>query len=265
MIVSARAALAAASRRELAANRVNRFLHVHLALAAAAGLLPLFTPDDAAAAAPLWVLHAVLYCLSLSALLLGLSSAHGEADEFALLFAQPAPRWAWLLGKALALTLVLAAAALLLVLPAAIMGGATPALAGLSAAAAGVTLALAALGLGVGFWVRDPVRGLLAALGVWFVLLFGTDLLLLAVAGAPWMHDRSRPLGRAPDGQPARRAARHGALHASSRPPSPASTPAASSAGGSHTAGPGSRSSSSCGRSAGFAAGLAGARRRLDA
>jgi hypothetical protein len=112
MIISARAAVAAASRRELAANRVNRFLHVHLALAAAAGLLPLFTPGHAAAAAPMWVLHGVLYCLSLSALLLGLSSAHGEADEFPLLFAQPAPRWAWLLGKAVALTLVLGGAAL---------------------------------------------------------------------------------------------------------------------------------------------------------
>ena len=52
------------------------------------------------AAAPLWVLQAVLYCLSLSSLLLGLSSAHAEAEEFPLLFAQPAPRWAWLLGKA---------------------------------------------------------------------------------------------------------------------------------------------------------------------
>jgi len=191
MMIPARAALAAAGWRELAANRVNRFLHAHLALAAAAGLLPLFTPDEAASAAPLWVLHAVLYCLSLSALLLGLSSAHGEAEEFPLLFAQPAPRWAWLLGKALALTIVLATASLVLVLPAAFAGGITPALAGLAAAAGGVTLALAAVGLGVGFWVRDPVRGLLTALGVWFVLLFGTDLLLLAVAGAPWIHEWS--------------------------------------------------------------------------
>ena len=47
-----------------------------------------------------------------------------------------------------------------------------------------------AVGLAVGFWVRDPVRGLLAALGVWFALLFGTDLLLLAVSGAPWVHER---------------------------------------------------------------------------
>ena len=65
-MIPVRAAIAAACQRELAANRVNRFLHVHLALAASAGLLPLFTPDDVTNAAPLWVLHAVLYCLSLS-------------------------------------------------------------------------------------------------------------------------------------------------------------------------------------------------------
>ena len=190
MIVPTRAAVTAACRRELAANRVNRFLHVHLVLAASAGLLPLFTPDDVHSAAPLWVLHAVLYCLSLSALLLGLSSAHGEADEFALLFTQPAPRWAWLLGKAAGLSVVLIPASILLVLPAALGGGVTPALAGLAAAASGITLALAAIGLAVGFWVRDPVRSLLTALGTWFVLLFGTDLLLLALSGAPWLQER---------------------------------------------------------------------------
>ncbi|MEO7273327.1 MAG: hypothetical protein ABIX28_21635 [Vicinamibacterales bacterium] len=188
MISPTRAALAAAFERELAANRVNRFLHVHLALAAAAGCLPLFTPDEAVGAAPLWMLHAVLYCLSVSALLLGLSSAHAEADEFSLLFAQPAPRWAWLLGKGAGIGVVLIAAAVLLVLPAAILGGVHPALIAVAAAAGGVTLALAAVGLGVGFWVRDPVRGLLAALGIWFGLLFGTDLLLLALSGAPWIH-----------------------------------------------------------------------------
>jgi hypothetical protein len=44
--------------------------------------------------------------------------------------------------------------------------------------------------MAVGFWVRDHVRGLLTALGLWFLLLFGTDLLLLAVAGAPWAQAR---------------------------------------------------------------------------
>jgi Cu-processing system permease protein len=184
----ARGALTAAFLREITAQRLSRFLHVHLVLALAAGSLPLLTPADAAGAAPWWVLQAVLYCLSLSAMLLGLSSAHGEADEFALLFSQPAPRWAWLLGKAAGLAVLLLPAALLLVVPAALAGGITRPLVTLAVAAAGVSLALAAVGLGLGFWVRDGVRGLLATLAAWFVLLFGTDLLLLALAGAPWLH-----------------------------------------------------------------------------
>ena len=55
------------------------------------------------------------------------------------------------------------------------------------AAAAGVCLAMALLGLAVGFWVRDHVRGLLLALGAWFVLLFGVDLVLLALSGSTWV------------------------------------------------------------------------------
>ena len=184
----ARAAFHAAFRRELAAHRLNRFLHVHLGLAVAAGCLPLFTASDATASAPWWVLQAVLYCLSLSAMLLGLSSAHGEVDEFPLLFAQPAPRWAWLLGKAAGLATLLVPAACLLVVPAALLGGLSRALLTMAMAAGGVTIAMAAVGLAVGFWIRDGVRGLLATLGAWFVLLFGTDLLLLSVAGAPWVH-----------------------------------------------------------------------------
>src|SRR3982751_5892355 len=130
MIVPVRAAIAAACLRELAANRVNRFLHVHLALAAGAGCLPLFTPDDAAGAAPLWVLHAVLYCLSLSALLLGLSSAHAEADGVAVLLTHRVHGGAWLPGKPAVLSVVLIPASMLLVLPAVFGGGLTPGLTG---------------------------------------------------------------------------------------------------------------------------------------
>lgn len=172
--------------RELAEHRLNRFLHVHLALCAVIGLLPLFTPDDAARTAPLWVLQGVLYCLSLSALLLGLSAAHGDVEESALLFTQPVSRSTWLAGKTAALTAMLAPASLLLVAPTALTSGATASLLAIAAAAGGVCLGMALLGLAVGFWIRDHVRGLLATLGLWFLLLFGTDLLLLAVAGAPW-------------------------------------------------------------------------------
>ncbi len=76
---------------------------------------------------------------------------------------------------------------LLLVLPTTLTGGLSWSLLYVAAAAAGVCLAIALLGLAIGFWVRDHVRGLLLALGVWFALLFGTDLVLLALAGAPWV------------------------------------------------------------------------------
>jgi Cu-processing system permease protein len=174
-------------RRELAEHRVNRFLHVHLTLCAVSGLLPLFTPDAAERSVPAWVLQAVLYCLSLSALLLGLNAAHGDADEFPVLFTQPVGRAVWLAGKAAALAALLIPAALLLIAPAVVLDGATSLLVAVAAAAAGVCLAFALLGLAVGLWVRDHVRGLLSALGLWFILLCGIDLALLAVSGAPWV------------------------------------------------------------------------------
>jgi len=173
--------------REVAEHRLNRFLHVHLALSAVIGLLPLFTPDATERSAPAWVLQGVLYCLSLSALLLGLSAAHGDADEFPLLFTQPMARGAWLAGKVAALAMLVGPATLLLVVPTTLTGGLSWSLFSVAAAAAGVCLAMALLGLAIGFWVRDHVRGLLLALGVWFAMLFGTDLVLLALAGAPWV------------------------------------------------------------------------------
>jgi Cu-processing system permease protein len=178
--------LRATFSRELAEHRLNRFLHVHLALSATIGLLPLFTPDEAARAAPLWVLQGVLYCLSLSALLLGLSAAHGDLEESAMLFTQPVGCGTWLAGKAAALAAMLAPASLLLIAPTALTSGATWALLAMALAAGGVCVGMALLGLAAGIWIRDHVRGLLAALGLWFLLLFGTDLVLLAVAGAPW-------------------------------------------------------------------------------
>jgi Cu-processing system permease protein len=178
------ATIDAAFRREIAEHRLNRFLHVHLTLCAVVGVLPLFTLDAAERSAPAWVLQAVLYCLSLSSLLLGLSAAHGDADEFPVLFTQPVGRADWLMGKSVALASLLGPASALTVAPAALASGLTPSLVFVGAAAAGACLVMALLGLAVGCWVRDHVRGLLMALGIWFVLLFGVDLLLLALSGS---------------------------------------------------------------------------------
>lgn len=183
--------LHAAFGREIAEQRLNRFLHVHLALCALVGSLPLFTPDAAEQSAAAWVLQAVLYCLSLSSLLLGLSAAQGDADEFPLLFTQPVSRAVWLAGKAAALISILAPASLLLVLPTVLTNGISTSLGMVVAAAAGVCIVLALIGLAVGFWVRDHVRGLLFALALWFCLLFGMDLVLLALSGAPWVQEHA--------------------------------------------------------------------------
>jgi len=176
----------AALQREFLSHRLNRFLYAHLALVLMAGLLPLLTPDDALArGAAWWLLHAVLYAVSLSSLLLGLSSAHAESEEFVWLLGQPSGVGPWLGGKALALVVIAGTSSALLGLPSALLGGASPELALATAGAAGVSIVCALVGLALGFWIRDSVRGLIAAVAVWFILLFGTDFLLLALAGAP--------------------------------------------------------------------------------
>lgn len=176
----------AASAREFLSHRLNRFLHAHLLLVGTAGLLPLLTPGDGLArGAAWWLLHAVLYAISLSTLLLGLSSAQAESEEFTWLLGQPSGVGPWLLGKAAALTALVVGASALLVVPTLCAGGASPALFAVGFGAAGVSAVCALIGLAIGFWIRDSVRGLIAAVAVWFVLLFGTDLALLALAGAP--------------------------------------------------------------------------------
>jgi ABC-2 type transport system permease protein/Cu-processing system permease protein len=174
----------AAARREFLSHRLNRFLHAHLLLLLAAGLLPLLTPGDALArGAAWWLLHAVLYAISLSALLLGLSSAHAEADEFTWLLGQPSGVGPWLAGKAIALIALVVMATVFLSGPTFLAGGGSRELLVVTAGAGGVSAVCAMLGLALGFLVRDNVQGLIAAVAAWFVLLFGADLLLLAVAG----------------------------------------------------------------------------------
>lgn len=172
--------------REVLSHRLNRFLHAYILLVLTAGLLPLLTPGDALArGAAWWLLHAVLYAVSLSALLLGLSSAHAEADEFTWLLGQPAGVGPWLTGKVLALIVLVMSAAALLGVPTLLAGGGSRELLLATGGAAGISAVCTLVGLALGFWIRDSVRGLIAAVAVWFVFLFGTDLLLLAMAGAP--------------------------------------------------------------------------------
>lgn len=178
----------AAMRREWLSHRLNRFLYAHVALVLIAGSLPLFTPGDALArGAPWWLLHAVLYAVSLSALLLGLSSAQAESEEFTWLLGQPAGPGPWLAGKVCALAGLAGGSTLALAAPVVIAGGGSRDLLVVVLGAAGVATTMAMLGMVIGFWIRDAVRGLIAAIAAWFGIVFGADLLLLALAGSPWV------------------------------------------------------------------------------
>ncbi len=188
--------IAATLSRELLSYRVNRFLHLHAGLMLAIGLGALFAPPAAAAQGTAWwVLNGVIYVASLSAVLLGLSSAQAETEEFALLFTQPLRPSCWVAGKCLGLAGALLPSAILLVLPTALAGadGAAPLLWGSALAAATVSVLFAWIGLALGLRIEDPVRGLIGALVAWSLLLFGSDLALIAIGGSAWV--QANPAG----------------------------------------------------------------------
>ena len=185
---------AATMSREFLSYRINRFLYLHVALMLAIGTLALLAPPEAASPGTAWwVLNGVIYIATLSALLLGLSSAQAEADEFELLFTQPLPVSSWVIGKSAGLFAVVVPAAARLVLPTIGLAGASALLLGAALAAAAVSLLFAWAGLAIGLWCRDPVRGLIAALALWCVLLFGIDLCLILLGGAEWVHAHRAP------------------------------------------------------------------------
>lgn len=192
--IPASRAILATLEREFLSYRINRFLYLHVGLMLAIGALALFAPPEAASpGAAWWVLNGVIYVASLSSLLLGLSSAQAEAEEFPLLFTQPLRTREWVLGKCAALLGVVAPAALLLVLPTLAASGGSRLLLGAAGAAAAVSVLWAWIGLALGLWIRDGVRGLIAALAVWCALLFGVDLLLIGIGGSPWVQSQPAP------------------------------------------------------------------------
>lgn len=194
LAVPAARIVSATCAREFLSYRINRFLYLHGALMLTIGALALLAPPEAAATgAAWWVLNGVTYVASLSALLLGLSSAQAEAEEFTMLFSQPLRPELWVCGKCLGLLAVAVPAAALLVLPSLFAAGSSALLLGAGAAAAGVTVLWAWIGLALGLWILDPVRGLIAALATWVALLFGVDLLLILIGGASWVHEHPAP------------------------------------------------------------------------
>ena len=182
-------ALRAFLRRELRAALLNRFVHVFSGAALLAGIAPLFIENAGAGAAPYFLLQIVLYLIPLFALLIGTGSAQADQEERPVLLTQPEGRGASVLGKFLALWLLLAIAALLLVLPSAFADTELAPLLFLWLHATGTAAVFLALGLACGFSTNDRVKAHLGSLCLWLVFLAGFDLLALAGAHVPWVQE----------------------------------------------------------------------------
>lgn len=170
--------------RELHAAVLNRLVIAFSVIALLAGFLPLFgdvTGDPTATVASI-LLQASLYIVPLLALFIATTSAQSETEEQPFLMSQPVPRGSRVIGKFLALWLLIAVAALLLVMPAAFVGARLGALVFLWLHALGIGGVFAAVGLAIGFSTTDRVKAHLLALGVWLLLLAGGDLLALGLA-----------------------------------------------------------------------------------
>lgn len=170
--------------RELRSALVNRYLQVFSVLALGAGVASV-TLSDIPHAAAFFILQVSLYFVSLFAVLVGVSSARAESEEWPILFAQPVPRSACIVGKFIALWSIFGAILTLLFLPALFSDVSPGALAQLFANSLGLAAIFGSLGLAAGIVAHDRVQALIFGVSAWLFLLFGLDLLALSLAQWP--------------------------------------------------------------------------------
>ena len=167
--------------REFRAALVNRYFQIFAALSVLGGVSAIVFSEDANASG-FFVLQLALYLVSLFALLAGVSSAQAEREEWELMFSQPVPRTAYVVGKFISYLVIFAGVLALLFLPA-LLGGSAPQGIGILY---GQTLLLAAaflaLGLAAGFFANDRAQALIIGVTAWLLLLFGLDLIALFAA-----------------------------------------------------------------------------------
>jgi ABC-type transport system involved in multi-copper enzyme maturation permease subunit len=175
------APLRAVLLREFRDALINRYFQVFAVLSLLGGAAAFVLGEDEHSIAFL-LLQISLYFVSLFALLAGASSAQGEHDEWPLLFVQPVPRAAYVLGKFIAYLSIFGAVLLLLFLPGVAAGSGGQRIAMLYLQTLLLAAAFLALGLAAGFLASDRAQALIAGVSVWLLLLFGIDLIALFAA-----------------------------------------------------------------------------------
>lgn len=185
------APLRAVLLREFRAALLNRYVQVFSLLALGGGIA-LATVSEMPGTAPFFILQIALYFVSLFALLIGVSAARAEFDEWPILFAQPVPRWTCVIGKFIALCAVFSCLLALLVLPAFFTEASPLAVMELYGKTLGLAAVFGSLGLCTGFLAHDRVQGLIISVSAWLFLVLGMD--LVALLTAQW-----EPLQKAPD------------------------------------------------------------------
>jgi len=176
--------------REFQAALINRYFQVFCALGLMGGIAAAVFSEGANATAVFYVQIAI-YFVSLFAVLAGVGSAQAERDEWQLLFTQPLPRTACVVGKFCALLSMFGGALLLMFVPGLLAGSAIRALAPLYLETFLLAATFLACGLAAGYLAQDRAQGLIVGVSVWLLLLFGLD--LVALFGARWSAIQNLP------------------------------------------------------------------------
>ncbi|HZR04838.1 MAG TPA: ABC transporter permease subunit [Candidatus Udaeobacter sp.] len=167
--------------REFRAALMNRYFQVFAALSLLGGISATFFSENVEAIG-FFIVQIALFLVSLFALLAGVSSAQAEREEWQLMFSQPVPRAAYVIGKFIAYLSIFTAVLVLLFLPALFSGAPLQRVAILYFQTLLLASSFLALGLAAGFLARDRTQALIIGATAWLFLLFGTDLIGLFAA-----------------------------------------------------------------------------------
>src|SRR5215475_14341676 len=161
--------------REFRAALMNRYFQVFGMLSLLGGVMATFFSENADAIG-FFIVQIALFIVSLFALLAGVSSAQAEREEWQLMFSQPVPRAAYVIGKFIAYLAIFAGVLALLFLPTLFNGATIQRVGMLYFHTLLLSAAFLALGLAIGFLAHDRAQALIIGASAWLSLLFGPDL-----------------------------------------------------------------------------------------